>query len=55
VYETARSSIIDYFPASRKAEVSKIFEEIDNKSSDKALIKNNLNKILDVAQEELKK
>jgi PKD repeat protein len=55
IYETARTSIIDYFPANRKAEVAKIFEEIDNKSSDKALIKNNLNKVLDVAQAELKK
>ncbi len=55
IYETARSSIIDYFPSSRKAEVAKIFEEIDNKSSDKALIKNDLNKVLDIAQEELTK
>ena len=50
----ARSSIIEWFPTERKAEVSKIFEEIDNNSSDKALIQKDLNKILDIAQEELK-
>lgn len=51
-YEKSRSVILDFIPTARKAEVAKIFEEIDNANGDKTTIKNQLLKIFDIITEE---
>jgi PKD repeat protein len=51
-YEKARSAILGFIPSTRKTEVAKLFEEIDNANGNHALIKNNILKLFTIIDEE---